>query len=158
MHACTCLGVRWTGGTGLQHANCSRPDTARASPAGDAVPGLPPTAGSGADAVMRSVSSGMLRKGSLLATDPPLSSEAMNSAMPDAAQTTEPGTWPSAAPGSSAEAASPAGGDLVADEEPPAPVAADGMLGEVAVAACMMERCLQVCCLQKEAQTEAAQT
>ena len=102
----------------------------------------------------------MLRKGSLLATDPPLSSEAMNSAMPDAAQTTEPGTWPSAAPGSSAEAASPAaGGDLVADEEPPAP--AGGRWHARRGSRSSLHDWSAVCryvAFRKRAQTEAAQT
>ena len=44
-----------------------------------------------ADDIIRSVSSGMLRNGSRLATEPPLSSDAINSARPEASHTTEPG-------------------------------------------------------------------
>ena len=73
--------------------------------AGDPTAGLPRT-GSGAEAVMRSVSSGMHRKGSFLATEPPLSSEAMYSAVPEAAQTTEPGACPAEEPCASGLAAS----------------------------------------------------
>ena len=88
---------------------------------------------------MRSVSSGMLRKGSFLATAPPLSSEAMYSAAPEAAQTTEPGACPAEELGASGSAAS-----LLAGDDPAAAAEAGDVPGAASVASCTSGGCIQV--------------
>ena len=87
---------------------------------------------------MRSVSSGMLRKGSFFATAPPLSSDAMYSAVPDMAQTTEPGACPAAGLAASGLPASPLSGD-----DPAAAAEVGDVPDAVSVASCTSVGCVQ---------------
>ncbi len=91
---------------------------------------------------MRSVSSGMLRKGSFLATAPPLSSEAMYSAAPEAAQTTDPGACPAAELGASGLGPSPLIGDDPAGAAEVGDVPGAASVASRTSGGCMQERLL----------------